>query len=121
MRFPSAIGFVLTVCVGCVAVARASQPQQALAIQDYISALDHSLAAVRSLKSDPGKADEIIRDLPPAFHVQMDGRELEVSTETLRQFLQAWQSKHDEASLDRMVQYLELLRDEAAASHQTPP
>lgn len=121
MRFPSAIGFVLTVCVGVLAVACASEAQQPLAIRDYVSALDNSLAAVRSFKSDPGEADEFIRELPPAFHVQMDGREFVVSTETLRQLLQAWQSKHDEASFDRIVQYLELLRDEAAASDQTPP
>ena len=121
MRFPPAFGFVLSVCVGVVALVLASEAQQPLAIHEYISALDNSLATVRSLKSDPAKADEIIRDLPSAWHVQSDGREFEVSTETLRQLLQAWQSKHDEASFERVVQYLELLRDEAAAADQTPP
>ena len=121
MRFTPAFGIVLSVCVGVAALARASEAPQPLAIHEYISVLDSSLTAVRSLKSEPGRADEIIRDLPSAWHVQIDGREFEVSTETLRQLLQAWQSKHDEASFDRMVQYLELLRDEAAASDQTPP
>ena len=120
MRFLPAFGFVLSVCVGVAALALAAEAQP-LAIHEYISALDHSLATVHSLQSDPAKADEILRDLPSAWHVQIDGREFEVSTETLRQLLQAWQAKHDEAAFDRVVRYLELLRDEAAASDQTPP
>ncbi len=33
----------------------------------------------------------------------------------------SWQSKHDEASLDRVIEYLEFVRDQAAESKQAPP
>jgi uncharacterized protein DUF4129 len=121
MRSRSAFGSVLAACVAVVLIAQPSSAQQPLTIDEYVSALDGALASVRSLRTDPGGADEIFRSLPPAWHVDLGGRQVEVSTEPVRQRVLAWQSKHDAASLDRIIEYLEFVRDQAAASQKSPP
>ena len=121
MRSRSALGSVLVACVAVVLSAPPSSAQEPLSIDQYVSVLDGSLASIRSLRSDPRRADEIFRNLPSAWQVDLAGRQVEVSTEPLRQQLLAWQSKHDEASLDRIIEYLEFVRDQAAAAKQSPP
>lgn len=121
MRSRSAFGSVLAACLAVVLVAQPSFAQQPLTIDEYVSALDGALASIRSLRSDPHKADEIFRDLPSTWKVDFGGRQVEVSADPVRQQLLAWQSKHDEASLDRVVEYLEFVRDQAVASEQAPP
>jgi hypothetical protein len=92
-----------------------------LTLSEYVQVLDSSLASVRALKADPQKTEEAIRNLPSAWHVEVDGRSFEVSTETVRQELGAWQRKHEDAALDSAERHLELLRDQASASEQSPP
>src|SRR5215472_15782538 len=121
MRSRPAIGSVLAACLAVALIAQPSSAQQTLTIDEYVSVLDASLASIRGLRSDPGSADEILRSLPPAWHVDLGKRQVEVSTEPLRQQLLAWQSKPHEASLDRIIEYLEFVRDQAAAARQVPP
>jgi hypothetical protein len=92
-----------------------------LTLSEYVQVLNSWLASVRTLKADPQKAEEVIRNLPSAWQVEVDGRSFEVSTETVRQELGTWQGKHEDAALDRAERHLELLRDQASASEQSPP
>ncbi len=92
-----------------------------LTLSEYVQALNSSLASLRTLKADPQKADETIRNLPPAWQVEVDGRIFQVSTETVRQELGTYRGKHEDAALDRAQRHLELLRDQASASEESPP
>ncbi len=121
MRSRSAFGSVLAACLAVVLIVEPSSAQQPLTVDEYVRVLDGALASIRSLRSDPHKADEIFRNLPSAWHVDLGARQVEVSTEPVRQQLLAWQSKHDEESLDGIIKYLEFVRDQAAASQQIPP
>jgi Domain of unknown function (DUF4129) len=121
MRSRSAFGSVLVACLAVVLIVQPSSAQQPLTVDEYVRVLDGALASIRSLRSDPHKADEIFRNLPSAWHVDLGARQVEISTEPLRQQLLAWQSKHDEASLDGIIEYLEFVRDQTVESEQAPP
>jgi hypothetical protein len=86
-----------------------------LTLQQYIQVLDDSLAAVRKIKWDPQRTGDFLQSLPSAWHVEADGRSFEISTETIRRDLGAWQTKPDPAGLDPILQHLETLRYQAAA------
>lgn len=120
MRSRSAFGSVLAACLAVVFISQPSLGQQPLTIDEYVQTLDGALASIRSLRSDPDKADDIFRNLPSAWHVDLGGRQVEISAEPIRQQLLAWKLKHDEASLDRIIEYLEFVRDQATASKRAP-
>jgi hypothetical protein len=111
--------------VACVAPGpSAAQPSGAarpLALEQYIQALDDSLATAHKLKDEPQKADDLLKALPSAWQVQADGKSFEISTETIRRDLGAWQNKPDSASLERIVQHLETLRYQAGAYEMPAP
>jgi hypothetical protein len=116
LRLLLAVGVMVTTSAGQSAVAPPT-----LTLSEYVQVLNSSLASVRALKADPQKAEEAIRNLPSAWRVEVDGKSFEVSTESLRQELGTWQVKHEAAALDRAERHLELLRDQASASEQSPP
>ena len=122
MRFPLAIGIGLLLAMSAASGASTAQPADTarpLALKPYIQALDDALAAARNLKDakedGPQKAEALVRSLPPAWQVDGDGKSFEISTETIRRDLGAWQKKPDSATLDRIVQHLETLRYQVAA------
>lgn len=85
----------------------------------YIQALDDSLSAVRDIRGDPQRAAYVAQNLPATWKVEADGKIFEVSLESIRRDLGAWQKKPNAATLDLVVQHLETLRYEAAA-YETP-
>ena len=122
MRRSLATLLLLAMC----AASRKSHAQPAVAsapltVAEYIHALDESLGAVRSIRGDPEKATYIVHNLPSAWHVEADGRTLEVSTESIRRDLGAFRAKPESASLDTVLQRLETLRYQAAAYETTEP
>jgi hypothetical protein len=119
MRRFFAIWLLLATCV-----AAADQPAgepKPLALEQYIQALDDSLATAHRLKDEPQKAEDLLKALPAVWHVEADGKSFEISTETIRRDLGAWQKKPDGSSLDRIVQHLETLRYQAGAYDTSPP
>ena len=90
-----------------------------LTLQQYIQALDDSLASVRRIKDDPQKAGDFLQRLPSTWHVDAEGRSFEISTESLRREMGACQKKPDPAPVDAILQHLETLRFEAVA-YETP-
>ena len=90
-----------------------------LTVQAYVRTLDTALATVREIKVDPQKAEDLAQSLPSAWLVEADGRSFEISTDTIRQDLDIWQRKRDDASLDSILRHIETLRYEAAA-YETP-
>lgn len=115
-----AIGLLLAMCVAAeTATAQPADTASPLSLKSYIQALDDALSAVRKLKDakedGPQKAEDLLSSLPPAWQVEADGKSFEISTETIRRDLGAWQKKPDSAALDRIAQHLETLRYQAAA------
>jgi len=84
-----------------------------LTLQQYIQVLDNALSAAQKLKESPEKAEELQRNLASAWHVEANGRSFEISTDTIRRDLEAWQKKPDDALLEGIRQHLETLRYEA--------
>lgn len=110
----------MAICMAAgILIAQPAVTPEPLAVKSYIQALDDSLVAARKLKEEPQKTQELLHRLPPAWHVDADGESFEISTETIRRDLGAWQSKSDPAALERAVQHLETLRYQAAA-YETP-
>jgi hypothetical protein len=115
------IGLLVGVCSGLGTSAAASAATSApLTLRQYVQALDDALAVARELKNDePQRATDLSESLPAQWNVEAGGRNFEVSTESIRSDLRAWQKKPDEASLDRILRYLETLRQQALA-YETP-
>lgn len=99
----------------------AQTPEPApLTLTQYTQVLEETLAAVHQLKKDrPQKAADLVRTLPAAWHVESNGRTFEISAESLRRDLGAWQAKPSNESFDLIVQHLETLRYEATASESS--
>ncbi len=113
MRRSFAIWLLLATCVtGAAQPADAPAP---LTLDQYIQALDAALAAARQIKEEPQKADDLVKSLPPAWQVEVDGKSFEVSSDSLRRDLGGWQKKPDQAAFDRVIRYLETLRYQAGA------
>jgi hypothetical protein len=85
-----------------------------LAPEQYLETIDQCLAAVRAIKSTQAAGD-LLRSLPPEWHVKAEETEFAVSTDMVRQNLAEWQEKQNQAALDRASQYLETLREDAQA------
>lgn len=120
MRHSLAIWFVLLMCL--TPAMSPAQPAEGyeltsvpLTLAQYIQALDDSLAAVRDIKGDPQRAAWLAQNLPATWKVEADGRSFEVSTESIRRDLGAWQKKPKTEGLDLILQHLETLRYEAEA------
>ena len=90
------------------------QPVEPLSLKQYVQALDDSLSALRSLT--PEKAEDLTRNLPSTWHVEVDGNTLEVSTETVREALRKWQKSGESSDLADAIESLELLHERAAAA-----
>ena len=88
-------------------------PGDSLSLPQYIQALDDNLAKVHRVQQEPQIAAEVRDALPSAWRVQVDGKNYEIPTDSLRRDLGAWQSKPEDATLQRIVQHLETLRSEA--------
>lgn len=101
--------------------AEAAETPVPLTLQRYIQTLDDLLVAAHKLDEAPQSAGELLRALPSTWQVKADGRSFEISTETIRQDLEAWQKKPDSASLERILQRLETLRYEATQSEAPVP
>jgi hypothetical protein len=114
MRRSLATLLLLAMCVAS-RKSHAQATDAPLTVAEYIHALDASLGAVRSVRGDRQKATDIVHNLPSAWRVEAGGRTLEVSTESIRRDLGAFQAKPDSASLDTVLQRLETLRYQAAA------
>lgn len=124
MRPSLALGLLLAMAISLAPGTATAQPAALpapLTLQQYIHALDDSLAALRKIKSDPQRTGDFLQDLPPAWHVEVDGRSFEISTQTIRRDLGAWQTKPDPLALDPILQHLETLRYQAAAYEAPAP
>jgi hypothetical protein len=121
MRSFSALALMTAVCAVACASAQTVVASRPLTLGEYVQAVDDTLAQVHSLKTEQAKGEDVLRDLPPAWKVQVDGKTFEVSTEPVRSALGQWQTKHDSASIDKAVQYLETLRSQAAAAEPSTP
>lgn len=115
MRSYFALGLLVAVCA-LPGLSFAQAPPEPLTLKEYVQALDDSLTAVRSTKEAPEKTEEIERSIPAKWKVEVDNRTFEVPAEPIRHDLNAWQSKRKAESLDHAVQYLEMLRQQAAAA-----
>lgn len=93
--------------------AQQAPPTDPLSLEQYIQALNDSLARAQKLQQEPQTAPELRDALPPVWRVQVDQKNFEIPTESLRRDLGAWQSKPDDATLARIVQHLETLKSEA--------
>ncbi|MFY9560063.1 MAG: DUF4129 domain-containing protein [Terriglobales bacterium] len=93
--------------------AQQTPPTDSLSLDQYIQALKESLARAQKLQQEPQTAAELRNALPSAWRVQVGEKNFEIPTESLRRDLGAWQSKPDDAVLQRIVQHLETLRSEA--------
>jgi Domain of unknown function (DUF4129) len=118
MRRFLAIGLLLAVCAAGASGAEPDTPKP-LSLPQYIQVLDNALAAARTLKAKPEAFEDLLRRLPPAWHVRVDDKNYEISTETIRRDLVAWQKKPASASLDGVIQHLTTLRYQAA-TYETP-
>jgi hypothetical protein len=117
MRTSLAIWLLVVACaIPRSLPAQTSNPPAPLTLPQYVQVLDDALAAVNQLKTTPQKATDLVRNLPSAWQVQSDGRNFEISTESLRRDLGAWQAKPTTEGFDLIVQHLETLRYEATAS-----
>ncbi|MFZ3266256.1 MAG: DUF4129 domain-containing protein [Terriglobales bacterium] len=92
-----------------------------LTLKQYIQTLDDSIAALQEIRENPQRAEDFLHRLPSAWHVDADGRSFEVSTESIRRDLGAWQTTPHPAALDPVLQHLETLRFEAAAYEAPAP
>jgi hypothetical protein len=101
--------------------AQSASPPAHLNLSQYIQVLDDSLAAVRAINGDRRKAADFAQSLPSAWLVETNGRNFEISTETIRHGLETWQSKPASASLDPILQHLETLRYEATEYATSAP
>jgi hypothetical protein len=120
MRWP--LAFLLLVMMGLgseTLAAHSEDSPQVLTLPQYVQVLDDSLTAVQKLKQESHQAGDFLQSLPSVWHVTADGRSFEISTETIRRDLGAWQKKPDKVVLDRVLQHLETLRYEAAG-YQKP-
>jgi len=102
-----------------MSLAQAAESPAPLTLAQYIQALDDSLTAVRTIHGDPQRAAYLAQNLPSAWKVEADGKIFEISTETIRRDLGAWQKKPETATLDVILQHLETLRYQAVA-YETP-
>jgi len=84
-----------------------------LTVPEYIHTLDDSISAIQRIKEQPQRAADFLKGLPSAWNVQSDGAHFEVSTESIRRDLGAWQAKPTNAPLDLIQQHLETLRYQA--------
>jgi hypothetical protein len=92
-----------------------AQPSaEAFSLKQYMQTLDDSLSALRTL--NPEKAQDLQRNLPPNWHVEVDGKPFEVSTETVREAVRNWEKSGNSSDLSDAIESLELLRAEAAAA-----
>jgi hypothetical protein len=122
MRRTFALRLTLALCVALGATARAqSIPSLTLALPQYIQTLDDTLAGVRSLRENPQNSDIVRRSLESAWHVEVEGRVFEVPTQTILQDFDAWKRKPTDEALDRVVQELETLHDQAIATQAHAP
>jgi hypothetical protein len=96
-------------------------PPSLLTLNQYIQTLDHTLADTTRLKSEPQTFNYVIGSLPPSWQVEVGGKTFTISTSTIRDELQSWKNKPEEVTLDRAVQYLELLREQASTWEQQQP
>jgi hypothetical protein len=121
MRSFVLFGLLIAVCaVGC-ASAQTPAPPATLNLHEYLQALDDSLAAVRGLKENQGRSEDVLRSLPVTWKVQVDDKTFEVPTEPVRAEIGEWQKKHKSVSIDRAVQYLEMLRSQATSAESSTP
>jgi hypothetical protein len=123
MRSFLALGLMTAVCVAACASAQTTVASGPMTLSEYVQVLDDSLARVRALKNAQGKGnvDDVLRSLPVSWKVQVDNQTFEVATEPIRAKLGEWQTKHDSASIDSTVQYLEMLCSQAAATELSTP
>jgi len=120
MRLSLAIGLLAALWTApASSIAESPNASAPLTLNGYIQTLDNSLASLNKIKDNPHEADEFLHTLPSVWHVEADGRRFEISTESIRDDLGAWQSTPRPASLDPVLQRLETLRLEAAA-YQAP-
>jgi hypothetical protein len=120
MRCSFALLLTLVLCAG-LTVANSQSVSPPLTLPQYIQSLDDSLAAVSDLKEHPQKSAAIRASLPPAWHVEVDGKSFEISTQAILQDIDTWQQKGESESLDRAILQLQMLRNLAVASRETQP
>src|SRR5450755_4725059 len=126
MRHTLAIWFALAVCLTpAMSPAQHAESYELtpapLTLAQYIQALDDSLTAMRTIKGDPQRAASVAQNLPAAWKVEAEGKIFEVSTESIRRDLGAWQKKPETATLDLILRHLETLRYQAAAYETSAP
>jgi hypothetical protein len=100
------------------AQAQETSEPRALSIPGYITQLDHFTSAVKQL-SQPDQVPALLKEVPPAWRIEAEARVFEVPAEWLRQDLQEWQRKPDQAITDTICARLQTLSAEAA-SFQAP-
>jgi hypothetical protein len=118
MRTSLAIWLLVVACAipRSLPAQTSNSPAAPLTLTQYVRVLDDALAAVHQLQAAPQKTADLVRTLPVSWQVESGGRNFEISTESLRRDLGAWQAKPTSESIDLIVQHLETLRDEAAGS-----
>ena len=79
----------------------------------YIQILDTTLTELHKIQGDPQRTTTFLQTLPAAWHVETHGRIFEISTETVRQYVETWRRKQEAEVLDHAFEYVETLRYEA--------
>jgi hypothetical protein len=109
--------FLLVALLAVCALPILSAGQQSsgpLSLEQYVQTLDDSLSTLHTLT--PEKAEDLARDLPSSWRVEVDGNTFEVPTETIREALRKWQKSGNGSDLTDAIESLELLREQAAAA-----
>jgi Domain of unknown function (DUF4129) len=91
---------------------------RALSVPEYIAQLNHFISAAKQL-SQPEQVHGLLKEVPQSWRIDAETRVFEVPAEWLRQDLQEWQRKPDQAIKDKICLRLQTLSAEAA-SFQAP-
>jgi hypothetical protein len=122
MRSDLAFWLLLTICVAPrPSAAQTTASSAPFTLTQYIQVLNDSLASLQNIKQEPQQASDLVKTLPSVLHVQESGQNFEISTESVRRDLEAWQAKPTDASLERIRRHLETLRYQAGAYEAIAP
>lgn len=99
----------------------AQQATPSISLTQYVQILDDLRSELRRVRQEPQKADDLLHDLPPKWHVEVDGQTFEISTEGIRGEIHSWQKTGKAEDLNDAIEILGSMREQAFAADAPVP
>ncbi|MFZ0731619.1 MAG: DUF4129 domain-containing protein [Candidatus Sulfotelmatobacter sp.] len=94
--------------------------ENSLSTSEYRAELDRLLAATHQLDSSGNPTPSALHDLPPIWHVRLDDRDFDISTEGLRRDVRRYESDKNAANAVAIRARLQSLRDDLDGFEKPP-